>query len=192
MDTRLKRVRQTVDYLHENTNLIAVINTTGTPYYERQLLKDVVIWYGLSEGIRDDILKSVEDNIEAYDFTDSQTAQFVTDVVRDFFIQYDDVTLPNGAPAKLAMYFPQTKDLQELRPVVEMTLGSLGYPLDIVLRNTFNSTEEEIRVFNRLNHPDSRHRVILLVNKGTEGWDCPSLFACALARKLKTSNNFVL
>ncbi|MDH4164426.1 MAG: hypothetical protein OEW15_17320 [Nitrospirota bacterium] len=36
------------------------------------------------------------------------------------------------------------------------------------------------------------HRVILLVNKGTEGWNCPSLFACALARKLKTSNNFVL
>ena len=34
--------------------------------------------------------------------------------------------------------------------------------------------------------------MILLVNKGTEGWNCPSLFACALARKLKTSNNFVL
>jgi hypothetical protein len=34
--------------------------------------------------------------------------------------------------------------------------------------------------------------VILLVNKGTEGWNCPSLFATALARKLKTSNNFVL
>jgi hypothetical protein len=34
--------------------------------------------------------------------------------------------------------------------------------------------------------------VILLVNKGTEGWNCPSLFACVLARKLTTSNNFVL
>jgi type III restriction enzyme len=34
--------------------------------------------------------------------------------------------------------------------------------------------------------------VMLLVNKGTEGWDCPSLFACALARKLKRSQNFVL
>ena len=27
---------------------------------------------------------------------------------------------------------------------------------------------------------------------GTEGWNCPSLFATALARKLKSSNNFVL
>ncbi|HDQ71500.1 MAG TPA: hypothetical protein ENN19_05315, partial [Chloroflexi bacterium] len=31
-----------------------------------------------------------------------------------------------------------------------------------------------------------------MVNKGTEGWDCPSLFACALARKLRHSQNFVL
>jgi hypothetical protein len=27
---------------------------------------------------------------------------------------------------------------------------------------------------------------------GTEGWNCPSLFACALVRKLANSNNFVL
>jgi hypothetical protein len=192
MDQRLKRVRQTVDYLHENTNIIAVVNTTGTPYYQRQLLKDVVIWYGLSEGIADDILKSVEDNIYAYDFSDGQTAEFVAEVVMDFFTDYGEVSLPNGSPAKLAMYFPQTKDLQRLRPVIETTLMDLGYPLDIVLRNTNQSTEEEIRAFNRLNDPASRHRVIILVNKGTEGWDCPSLFACALARKLKTSNNFVL
>lgn len=30
------------------------------------------------------------------------------------------------------------------------------------------------------------------MNKGTEGWNCPSLFATALARKLTSSNNFVL
>ncbi|MEW6215449.1 MAG: DEAD/DEAH box helicase family protein, partial [Nitrospirota bacterium] len=44
----LKRVRQTVDYLAEQTNLLTVINTTGTPYYGRQILKDVIYWYGLS------------------------------------------------------------------------------------------------------------------------------------------------
>lgn len=192
MGERLKRVRQTVDYLHDKTNLIAVVNTTGTPYYERQPLRDVVIWYGLSEGIRDGILKSVEGNIYAYDFEQQHTDQFVAEVVRDFFSTYGDVKLPNGAPAKLAMYFPQTKDLRETRPIVETTLMELGYPLDIILRNTSNSSKVEIDAFNRLNNPDSPHRVILLVNKGTEGWDCPSLFACALARKLKRSKNFVL
>ena len=30
------------------------------------------------------------------------------------------------------------------------------------------------------------------MDRGAEGWNCPSLFACALARKLKSSNNFVL
>jgi hypothetical protein len=192
MGERLKRVRQTVDYLHDKTNLIAVINTTGTPYYERQPLRDVVIWYGLSEGIRDGILKSVQGNIYAYDFEQQHSDQFVAEVVRDFFESYGDVQLPNGAAAKLAMYFPQTKDLREMRPIVEATLMELNYPLDIVLRNTSNSTQAELKAFKRLNHPDSPHRVILLVNKGTEGWDCPSLFACALARKLKRSKNFVL
>ena len=113
-------------------------------------------------------------------------------MVRDFFQTYGDVTLPSGAPARLAMYFPQTRDLRELRPVVEQTLIELGYPTDVVLRNTSKSTQAEIDAFNRLNDPHSPHRVILLVNKGTEGWDCPSLFACALARKLKRSHNFVL
>ena len=189
---RLKRVRQTVNYLHENTDVICVVNTTGTPYYERQPLRDVVIWYGLSQGIRDDILKAVDGNIYAYDFDQQHADRFVAEVVRDFFQTYGDVALPNGAPARLAMYFPQTKDLRELRPVVEQTLIELGYPTDIVLRNTSRSIQAEIDAFNRLNNPKSPHRVVLLVNKGTEGWDCPSLFACALARKLKRSQNFVL
>ncbi|NCQ31714.1 MAG: restriction endonuclease subunit R, partial [Armatimonadetes bacterium] len=52
--------------------------------------------------------------------------------------------------------------------------------------------QAEVDAFNRLNDPNAPHRVMLLVNKGTEGWNCPSLFACALARRLRTSNNFVL
>jgi len=190
--TRLKRVRQTVNYLHDKTDLLCVVNTTGTPYYERQPLRDVVIWYGLSQGIRDDILKAVDGSIYAYDFDQQHADRFVAEVVRDFFQTYGDVALPSGAPARLAMYFPQTKDLRELRPVVEQTLMELDYPTDVVLRNTSKSTQAEIDAFNRLNDPRSPHRVILLVNKGTEGWDCPSLFACALARKLKRSQNFVL
>lgn len=187
---QLKRVRQTVDYLHQNTNLIAVVNTTGTPYFDRQPLRDVVFWYGLSSGIADNILKAVDNSILAYDYTDAR--DFITEIITDFFGNYGDVTLPNGAPARLALYFPKNKDLDELRPAIEQTLLRLGYPADIVLRNTQQSSQAEIDAFNRLNHPHAPHRVILLVNKGTEGWDCPSLFACALARKLTSSNNFVL
>ena len=32
------------------TSLSVVVNTTGTPYFERQPLRDVVVWYGLGRG----------------------------------------------------------------------------------------------------------------------------------------------
>lgn len=193
LDTELKKVRKTVDYLHQNSpNLICVINTTGTPYFRRQPLRDVVIWYGLSEGIRDGILKEVAGNIHAFSFDDDSTDQFVAHVIEDFFRDYGEVKLPGGAPAKLALYFPQTDDLEALRPVIETKLAALGLSPAVVLRNTNESSQAEIDAFNRLNDPASPHRVILLVNKGTEGWNCPSLFACALARRLRSSSNFVL
>jgi type III restriction enzyme len=193
LDRELKKVRKTVDYLHEaSPNMICVVNTTGTPYFQRQLLRDVVIWYGLSQGINDGILKEVAGNIHAFSFDNTEADQFVAHVVADFFKDYGEVSLPNGARAKLAIYFPQTDDLAELRPVIEAKLVELGYSPEIVLRNTNESSQMEIDAFNRLNDPDSRHRVILLVNKGTEGWNCLSLFSCALARRLRGSNNFVL
>ena len=74
-------------------------------------------------------------------------------------------------------------------------LIKIGQSPTVCLVNTSNEAltkQSDIDAFNRLNDPASPHRVILLVNKGTEGWNCPSLFACALVRRLKNSNNFVL
>ncbi|MHB8893635.1 MAG: DEAD/DEAH box helicase family protein [Candidatus Geothermincolia bacterium] len=192
LDAELKKVRKTVDYLARETNVLCVVNTTGTPYFRRQPLRDVVIWYGLSEGIREGILKDVAGNIHAYSFDDANADQFVAHVVEDFFRDYRDTFLPNGAPAKIALYFPQTDDLEELRPIIEAKVVECGLSPEIILRNTNASTQAEVDAFNRLNDPASPHRVILLVNKGTEGWNCPSLFSCALARRLRSSNNFVL
>lgn len=188
MGADLKRVRQTVDYLHrESPNLVCVVNTTGTPYFERQPLRDVVVWYGLSEGIRDDILKDVG-HVYGYDFAPEDAGRFVEEVVTDFFRDYGDVSLPDGTPAKLAIYFPSTDDVRELRPVVESTLVRLGLSPTLILEH--HTAHEETEEFNRFR--TSAKRVALLVNRGTEGWNVPALFACALARKLRSSNNFVL
>jgi len=194
LDAELKKVRKTVDYLAANTNVICVVNTTGTPYFERQPLRDVVIWYGLSEGIRDGILKDLAGAIQSYDFA-GDPRPYVAHVIEDFFRDYGAVRLPNGAPAKIALYFPQTNDLKALRPVIDEVLLRVGQSPAVCLVNTSDAAltkAADIDAFNRLNDPASPHRVVLLVNKGTEGWNCPSLFACALVRRLKTSNNFVL
>jgi len=187
----LKRVRQTVDYLADKTNLLVVVNTTGTPYYGRQILKDVIYWYGLSQGIRDGILKEVRGNIIAY--SDVEDKQFIKSVIIDFFNNYNDVRIYDGSQAKLAIYFPQIEDLHHLKPVVEKALVELNLDPSIVLEVHSNSTPEIQDLFdNRINDPHLLYRVFLLVNKGTEGWNCLSLFATALARELKASNNFCL
>ena len=64
-------------------------------------------WYGLSQGICDDVLKNVADNIRQFEIG-GHVDKFVYHVVTDFFKQYGDVRLPNGAAAKLAICLPQT------------------------------------------------------------------------------------
>lgn len=187
----LKRVRQTVNYLAEKTNLLVVVNTTGTPYYGKQILKDVIYWYGLSQGIKDGILKEVRGNIIAY--PEVEDKQFIRDVIADFFKEYKDVKIYDGTPSKLAIYFPKIEDLQNAKPVVEKALIEMGEDPSIVLE-VHNESKDEIKDLfdNRINDTYLPYRIFLLVNKGTEGWNCLSLYATALARELKASNNFCL
>ena len=187
----LKKVRKTVDYLAEQTNLLTVINTTGTPYYGKQILKDVIYWYGLSQGIKDGILKEVRGNIVAYPKVEDK--QFIADVIKDFFKNYKDIKIYDGSPAKLALYFPKIDDIQSAKPIVEKTLAEIGEDPSIVLE-VHNESKDEIKDLfdNRINDRYLPYRIFLLVNKGTEGWNCLSLYATALARELKASNNFCL
>jgi len=187
----LKRVRQTVDYLAEQTNLLAVVNTTGTPYYGKQILKDVVYWYGLSQGIKDGILKEIRGNIVAYPEVEDE--YFIRDVITDFFKNYKYIKIYDGSSSKLAIYFPKIEDLKKAKLIVEKTLIEIGEVPSIVLE-VHNESKNEIKDLfdNRINDRYLPYRVFLLVNKGTEGWNCLSLYATALARELKASNNFCL
>lgn len=187
----LKRVRQTVDYLAKSTNVLVVVNTTGTPYYKRQILKDVIYWYGLSQGIKDGILKEVRGNIVGYQ--DVADEVFLRDVINDFFKNYKAVKIYDNSPAKLALYFPKIDDLTNAKPIVEKALTELRLDPSIILEVHNESSEDVKDLFdNRINTPHLPYRIFLLVNKGTEGWNCLSLFATALARELKASNNFCL
>lgn len=192
-DDGIKKVRRTIDYLAQQTNLIVTINATGTPYFERQPLRDVVVWYGLGEGIADGVLKELAGGIKMLELGDGEAAQMVQTVITDFVQAYWTVALPNGAPARLALYFPNIETRDELRPAIESSLLAHGIGPDTLLAVDNKSSDAARRAFEAVaRDPAAPHRVLLLVNMGTEGWNCPSLFACALVRKLASSNNFVL
>ncbi|MEI7511517.1 MAG: hypothetical protein WCJ84_05145 [Candidatus Peregrinibacteria bacterium] len=190
MGEDLKKVRQTVNYLANESDVKVVVNTTGTPYFEKQMLKEVIYWYGISEGIEDGILKSVKNSIRAYrNVTDEG---FVQEVISDFFTEYGTVQTPQGIPAKIALYFPNTDDLKTLRPIIEQAVIQSGYDASLVTECHSKAPKEAKNAFDNFHRKESPHRVILLVGMGTEGWDCPALFACALAREIKGSNNLTL
>lgn len=129
------------------------------------------------------------DNIYGIDFQGNEK-EYLSFVIEDFFKTYGEVTLPDGTPAKLAIFFPQTDDVAELRPIIETTLTKIGLSPTLILEHhTKNDNKAD---FDRFKSMDSPHRIALLLDRGVEGWNVPALFACALARQLKTSNNFVL
>ena len=189
---KLKRVRETINYIHEQTSIVAVVNTTGTPYYKKQYLKEVIVWYGLGDGIKDNILKNLNDGIHQYNIGKQSEQSVFNDIIREFFNQYGNVSLPNGAKAKVAFYFKTQDHLDDSRPWIEQAMTGMGESVSQILVNTQQSSSKEVDEFKRLNNPTNQKRVILLIGKGVEGWNCPSLFACALIKEQTTSNNYVL
>ena len=189
---KLKRVRETINYIHAKTSIVAVINTTGTPYYKKQILKEVIVWYGLGDGIADNILKDLNNGIHQYDMGEQSDQEVFEDIIREFFQTYGKVSLANGAKAKIAFYFKTQNHLNESRVLIEQAMTEFGEDITQILINTQTSSAAEVDEFKRLNNPTSQKRIILLISKGVEGWNCPSLFACALIKEQTTSNNYVL
>lgn len=189
---KLKRVRETINYINDTgTPIVTVVNTTGTPYHKKKPLTEVITWYGLGEGIKDNILKSLTDGIHEYDIEKGSEEIVFNDIIHEFFKAYGDVVLPNGAKAKIAFYFKTQEHLNHSRNLIEKAMTGMGEDVSQVLVNTQQSESRDVDEFKRLNNPDSLKRVILLIGKGVEGWNCPSLFACALI-KPQTSPNYVL
>ncbi|MBE8158577.1 MAG: DEAD/DEAH box helicase family protein, partial [Betaproteobacteria bacterium] len=189
---KIKRIRETVNYIHKNTPLVAVINTTGTPYYKSAVLPEVVCWYGLKEGIRDNVLKHLQGGIYDYAMDGANAeAETIGEILNEFFRKYKNTRLQNGARAKIAFYFKQIAHLEESKPLIEKALAKLRVPPAQILTNHEKSSSQEKDDFNCINDPKSQKRVILLVQKGVEGWNCPSLFACALIKE-QTTDIFVM
>jgi len=175
----LKRVRETINHLHTRTPLVGCVNLTGTPYVDNRMLPEVVYHYPLADSIQDGHLKEVC----FYDYSRVKTEEFVRDVVRRFWETYGEERREGLLP-KMAIYCGTIRELeQEFRPLLEKALVDLGIATDKVLVNHSEVDDNAVRCFRELDTPDSPHQFILLVGRGTEGWNCRSLFATALYRR---------
>jgi len=182
LEGTLKKTRQTINYLHGNTPLVSVINLTGTPYVKNKMIADVVYHFGLKQGIEKGILKQVR----FFEYSQVKSSKFIEDVIDNFWGEYGEKRLEGRLP-KIAFYSASIADLQkELRPKLEKVLAERDIALDKVLEY-HTEAEESKSEFVALDTIESKKQFILLVGKGTEGWNCRSLAACALYRKPKSA-----
>lgn len=188
-------LRSTINFISEelakrSTNLVACYNFTGTPYVENKILPEVVYSYGLKDAISNNFLKKM--SVEGYE--NIKEYEFIKDVLSDFMKAHKGKRY-DGLLPKIAFYSANIKELEnELRPLVEKALDELEVPLNKILVNVGDpklTKSEDIKEFQSLDTPSSDKQIILLVNKGKEGWNCRSLFSVALYRK-PSSTVFVL
>ncbi|MGG3739239.1 DEAD/DEAH box helicase family protein [Aeribacillus pallidus] len=172
------------------TRVVACYNYTGTPYIGSQLLPEVVYAYGLREAINNKYLKKVI----LHSYSNPKEIEYVRLVLKDFFDRYNNHRYEGMLP-KIAFFGSTVDEVKnQLEPIVRQVLNELNIPDSVLLINVGDpkiTTNDDIREFNLLDSPSSTKQVILLVNKGREGWNCRSLFAVAMYRKPK-SKVFVL
>jgi uncharacterized membrane protein len=121
--------------------------------------------------------------VRFYDYSRVKTEEFVRDVVRRFREAYGEERREGLLP-KMAVYCTTIRELEdEFRPLLEKALVELGVLTEKILVNHSQVDDDAVRRFRELDTPRSPHQFILLVGKGTEGWNCRSLFATALYRR---------
>jgi len=182
LEGTLKKTRQTINYLHGNAPLVGVVNLTGTPYVSNKMIADVVYHFGLKQGIEKGILKQVR----FFEYSQVKSDKFIRDVIYKFWDEYEEKRIEARLP-KIAFYAANIDDLRkDLRPKLEAILADKGISLDKILEY-HTEAEENKDEFLNCDTIDSKKQFILLVGKGTEGWNCRSLVACALYRKPKSA-----
>lgn len=192
-------LRNTINLLateleRSGTSVVACYNYTGTPYVKNKILPEVVYSYGLKNAIAMRYLKDVG-TLRGYE--NVKDKEFLRDVLSTFWNEYKDKTF-EGLPPKIAIFSSRIEEVTDIvQPAVEEICDELGIPRDKILVNVGDTTitkDEAIRDFNNLDvvgTAGSQKQIILLVDKGREGWNCRSLFSVAMFRSPK-SKVFVL
>lgn len=204
-----KKLRQVVTQWAEKETVVTVIGFSGTPYiakpekfpvafgvnFSSTEINNVVYYYPLIHGIGNFLkIPSViqYENREAY-------IEIVENGLRDFFNKSKDVVYKNKTCSKIAIYCNSIEELEtEVYAAAKKVCDEVGLnSSEAILK--YHEEHPAYRLepyakmeFETLDTPQSKKRIILLVQIGKEGWDCRSLTGVILAKENKSTRNMVL
>lgn len=202
-----QKLRKVVNKWMEQSNFNSVLGFSGTPNMDpasRIKITDelsvkctqyanVVTYYPLIKGIGN-FLK-----IPTVRHANLDSKEIISRGLREFFEKYADTVYSNGASAKVAIYAPKIKDLEEdIYPTACAICAELGInPTESILKyhkgNSDYQIDEDAQFeFSTLDDPTSKKRIVLLVGIGREGWNCKSLTGVILSQRNSCSQNMVL
>lgn len=214
-----KKLRAVVNRWAANTNggsdlpnVNSVISFTGTPYLggaERftvssnldiamKEITNVVYYYPLVKGIGNFLKRPT---VRVSD--DRNRLHIVKKGLREFLEKYKDTVYSDGTVAKIAVYSGLIATLEEeIYPLVEKVAREYGLdPATSILKfyragggkdKQYCLPPQNESDFLSLDHPSSKHRIILLAQIGKEGWDCRSLTGVILSQEGDCPTNMVL
>ena len=202
------KLRTVVNRWASQGSITTVLGFSGTPYLDKKYkiavteeqsvatteMSNITNYYPLAEGIGNflKVPKVVRSD-------SSEREEIVEKGVREFLHLYKDTVYANGTCAKLGIYCGTIETLETvIYPLVNRICSEEGIdPAEAVLKfhegnRQYPAPQTARAEFAMLDRPQSRKRIILLVQIGKEGWDCKSLTGIILSQEKDCPKNMVL
>lgn len=202
------KLRTVVNRWASNGTITTVLGFSGTPYLDRKdkiavtdaqsvattEMSNITNYYPLAEGIGNflKVPKVIKSD-------SNERAEIVEKGVREFLRLYKDTIYADGTCAKLGIYCGTIETLETVvYPLVNQICAEEGIePAEAVLKfhegnKQYPAPQAARAEFAILDRPQSRKRIVLLVQIGKEGWDCKSLTGIILSQEKDCPKNMVL
>lgn len=202
------KLRSVVNRWTNQGTITSVLGFSGTPYLDKKdkiavtdnhsvattEMSNITNYYPLAEGIGNflKVPKVIKSD-------SNERTEIVEKGVREFLRMYRDTVYANGTCAKLGIYCGTIETLETvIYPLVSQICAEEGIdPAEAVLKfhegnKQYPAPQTARADFAMLDRPQSRKRIILLVQIGKEGWDCKSLTGIILSQEKDCPKNMVL
>lgn len=201
------KLRAVVNKWAENNTINSVIGFSGTPYLEKAEktavseklsvataeITNIVYYYPLVKGIGNFLKRPI---VKISEIADS--GRIIEKGVREFLDYHKDTVYEGSLTAKLGIYCGSIEKLEEtVYPLVSRIAAEYGIHSDAILKfhkgnKQHPQAADSQMLFDTLDTPLSKIRIVLLVQIGKEGWDCRSLTGIILSQEGDCPKNMVL